>query len=59
MNHSSLIVIIQESCLASMPIIVNANNEPKVRQCNSIEIVKTLCYNSTVAPYLLELLTTK
>ncbi|MCP9265011.1 E3 ubiquitin-protein ligase UBR5 [Dirofilaria immitis] len=43
----------------SMPIIVNANNEPKVRQCNSIEIVKTLCYNSTVAPYLLELLTTK
>ncbi|KAL3990385.1 HECT-domain (ubiquitin-transferase) family protein [Acanthocheilonema viteae] len=44
---------------ASMPIIVNANNEPKVRQCNSIEIVKTLCYNSTVAPYLLELLTTK
>uniref|UniRef100_A0A8R1XPM3 UBR-type domain-containing protein n=1 Tax=Onchocerca volvulus TaxID=6282 RepID=A0A8R1XPM3_ONCVO len=44
---------------ASMPIIVNANNEPKVRQCNSIEIVKTLCYNSTVTPYLLELLTTK
>ncbi|KAK6113483.1 E3 ubiquitin ligase EDD family protein [Brugia pahangi] len=43
----------------SMPIIVNANNEPKSRQCNSIEIVKTLCYNSTVAPFLLELLTTK
>lgn len=42
-----------------MPIIVNPTSEPKVRQCNSIEIVKTLCYHPTVAPYLYDLLTVK
>ncbi|VDN04928.1 unnamed protein product [Thelazia callipaeda] len=44
---------------ASMPIIVNAISEPKLRQSNAIEIVKTLCCSSVVAPYLFELLTTK
>ncbi|KHN70778.1 E3 ubiquitin-protein ligase UBR5 [Toxocara canis] len=43
----------------SMPILVSPVAEPKQRQLNAIEIVKTLCRHSTTSPHLYDLLSTR
>nr|AZA04905.1 E3 ubiquitin-protein ligase [Anisakis simplex] len=43
----------------SMPILATPVSEPKQRQTNAIEIVKTLCRHPTTVTYLHDLLTTK